>query len=221
MRSFASVLVGLALTTQASATMVVRYDDKPNLRSTPPPTPTPACQHNLCHKCEPSRDPDTNKIIAGPGSCCDQTDSCYWDRVFKEFICLPDYPWICSPDLTLDGSPKVTVQLFAESLCPDCINYAQTQLAPLMADHARLVDLTVYPYGNAEETENSDGTYSFSCQHGNNECTANMYEACAILHFPSIVKASGAPAWFPFFDCMEVRNGLVARRNVNASEALP
>lgn len=66
---------------------------------TPEPTPTPACQHNLCHKCTPDKDPDSGRPISGPGSCCDSTDTCYWDRVFKEFICLPDYPWICdAPD---------------------------------------------------------------------------------------------------------------------------
>ena len=46
----------------------------------------------------------------------------------------------------------VTVQLFAESLCPDCINYAQTSLAPAMSALSPIISLEVYPYGNAEET---------------------------------------------------------------------
>ncbi|GMH56211.1 hypothetical protein TrST_g4122 [Triparma strigata] len=76
---------------------------------TPEPTPTPACQHNLCHKCTPDKD-DNGRPIAGPGSCCDSTDSCYWDRVFKEFICLPDYPWICAAPNEDGHEPEFVVK---------------------------------------------------------------------------------------------------------------
>ena len=53
-----------------------------------PPTPTPACQANLCHLCVPDE-------RGGAGTCCDETNSCVYDKVFKEYICLPDYEWIC------------------------------------------------------------------------------------------------------------------------------
>ncbi|GMH63889.1 hypothetical protein TL16_g03828 [Triparma laevis f. inornata] len=96
----------------------------------------------------------------------------------------------------------VTVQLFSESLCPDCINYAQTSLAPAMASLSPIISLEVYPYGNAEETQNADGSWQFDCQHGDNECTANLYEACAIKHFPK-VDDNNVPQWYPFFECME------------------
>jgi len=39
----------------------------------------------------------------------------------------------------------VTVQLYAEALCPDCIAYSSTQLAPLMAAIPQLVTLSVFP----------------------------------------------------------------------------
>ena len=32
------------------------------------------------------------------------------------------------------------------------------------------------PYGNARTTDNGDGTYSFSCQHGNLECQGNIVQ---------------------------------------------
>ncbi|GMI19675.1 hypothetical protein TrCOL_g1003 [Triparma columacea] len=64
-------------------------------------TEASSCQSNLCHICTPTKD-SSGRPIAGPGNCCINPDGnaeiCQWDRVFKEFICLPDYPWICSPD---------------------------------------------------------------------------------------------------------------------------
>jgi len=30
------------------------------------------------------------------------------------------------------------------------------------------------PFGNAYETKNTDGTYSYKCQHGTSECLGNL-----------------------------------------------
>lgn len=57
------------------------------------------------------------------------------------------------------------------------------------------MDFMIFPYGNAAETRKPDGTYSFTCQHGASECTANMIEVCAI-HFHNT-------SWFDFIFCME------------------
>jgi len=62
--------------------------------------------------------------------------------------------------------------------------------------------LMAYPYGNAKETKNADGTWSFTCQHGVGECIGNMYEACGIEHFPN-VSSSGVPQWWNYFYCLE------------------
>jgi len=67
---------------------------------------------------------------------------------------------------------------------------------------ATITDFMAYPYGNAQEKQNADGTWTFSCQHGNSECIGNMYESCAIEHYPT-VSAAGVPAWWPFFLCLE------------------
>ena len=34
----------------------------------------------------------------------------------------------------------------------------------------------MYPYGNAKETQNKDGSWTFQCQHGEKECTGNIIE---------------------------------------------
>jgi len=62
--------------------------------------------------------------------------------------------------------------------------------------------LSSFPYGNAKETQNADGTWTFTCQHGVNECIGNMYEACAIEHNNS-TGTNNVPTWWPFFYCME------------------
>ena len=96
----------------------------------------------------------------------------------------------------------VKVQLFAEALCPDCINYTTTQLSALMEAVPEIVELQVFPYGNAKETgPDDDGLYDFACQHGENECLGNLFEACAIAHYPG--KINDLPEWLPFYECME------------------
>lgn len=42
-----------------------------------------------------------------------------------------------------------------------------------------MVNISIYPYGNANE-KGSAGSYTFTCQHGENECDGNMVETCYI-----------------------------------------
>jgi len=63
--------------------------------------------------------------------------------------------------------------------------------------------LRVFPYGNANEKQNADGTWTFTCQHGNSECIGNMYEDCAIEHYNSMDPSGLYPTWWPFFLCEE------------------
>lgn len=59
------------------------------------------------------------------------------------------------------------------------------------------MDFMLYPYGNAQQTKNADGSYSFTCQHGAKECEGNLVIACA-QHFHN--KTS---EWFGFTECLE------------------
>jgi len=65
------------------------------------------------------------------------------------------------------------------------------------------MDLRCFPYGNANEVKNADGTWRFSCQHGTEECIGNMYEACAIEHYNKS-DATNVPVWWGFFYCLEL-----------------
>eukprot|EP01083_Nonionella_stella_P048791 130257_1 len=42
-----------------------------------------------------------------------------------------------------------------------------------------MVNISIYPYGNANERQ-SGGEWTFTCQHGANECDGNMVETCFI-----------------------------------------
>ena len=43
-----------------------------------------------------------------------------------------------------------------------------------------VLNIHIYPYGNAEESQNPDGSWSFKCQHGSKECYGNLLEACIL-----------------------------------------
>eukprot|EP00484_Ammonia_sp_Unknown_P013865 CAMPEP_0197072196 /NCGR_PEP_ID=MMETSP1384-20130603/209975_1 /TAXON_ID=29189 /ORGANISM="Ammonia sp." /LENGTH=207 /DNA_ID=CAMNT_0042511013 /DNA_START=204 /DNA_END=827 /DNA_ORIENTATION=+ len=43
-----------------------------------------------------------------------------------------------------------------------------------------MVNITIYPYGNANERQLSNGSWSFTCQHGEDECQGNLVETCFI-----------------------------------------
>lgn len=66
-----------------------------------------------------------------------------------------------------------------------------------------IISFRDFPYGNANEKQNADGTWTFTCQHGVTECEGNMYEDCAIEHYNTTDKSGLYPTWWPFFLCME------------------
>ncbi|XP_022822422.1 GILT-like protein 2 [Spodoptera litura] len=81
---------------------------------------------------------------------------------------------------------KVEIKLFYECLCPDCRIFDTMSLKPTVAKLAPYLKLHLYPYGNAQTTEISDGVYKFKCQHGPKECYGNKLHACAIDYLSNI-----------------------------------
>ena len=61
-----------------------------------------------------------------------------------------------------------------------------------------ILEVRLYPYGNAKEIPLPDGSYAYKCQHGEEECKGNFIEAC-------ILDATNYnPEYFlPVIDCME------------------
>ena len=77
---------------------------------------------------------------------------------------------------------KVNLGLYHESLWPACVSYIGGALKTAWdcEDWTKMVNITIYPYGNADEHQESNGTWIFNCQHGNDECEGNLVETCFI-----------------------------------------
>lgn len=73
----------------------------------------------------------------------------------------------------------VKIGLYYESLCPGCRTFITSMLYPTSVLLGDIMDLTLVPYGNAQETFDGE-KYIFTCQHGERECKGNMIEACLL-----------------------------------------
>ena len=77
--------------------------------------------------------------------------------------------------------PKI--QIYIESLCPDCINFITKSFKSFYENvkNPNLAEIEFIPYGNAKEVYNeTTGRYDFTCQHKENECYGNIIETCTI-----------------------------------------
>ncbi|XP_046548800.1 gamma-interferon-inducible lysosomal thiol reductase-like [Haliotis rubra] len=93
-------------------------------------------------------------------------------------------------------APPVNFTLYYESLCPDCRNFITTQLFPAFTAVGSIFNLTLVPYGNAEEKKVGD-KWVFQCQHGEEECAENLLDTC-LLNIVNDINIA-----FPFINCME------------------
>jgi interferon gamma-inducible protein 30 len=103
--------------------------------------------------------------------------------------------------LVANISSKPLIEIYVESLCPDCMQFFETSFTNYIAqgDHNDLADVVVYPFGNAKEDKKGE-IYAFTCQHGPNECYGNSYYACANYFLPQKTNPDAA---FKFITCME------------------
>jgi len=80
------------------------------------------------------------------------------------------------------ASDPVKVDLYFEGLCPGCHAMILTQLYPTYQKVKEIMDIDLYAYGNARYWKNPNGSYGFSCQHGEAECKTNMIISCFQAH---------------------------------------
>mmetsp|Transcript_35256 Transcript_35256/g.71415 ORF Transcript_35256/g.71415 Transcript_35256/m.71415 type:complete len:287 (+) Transcript_35256:237-1097(+) len=86
-------------------------------------------------------------------------------------------------EATANVGDRISIELYFESQCPGCrevltTSFKQAYAAP---GFLKMADVTLVPFGNAEETPSADGDgYDFKCQHGPSECRYNAVEACAL-----------------------------------------
>ena len=70
-----------------------------------------------------------------------------------------------------------------ESLCPYCILFLTTSIKEFYTEVEKpnVADIEIIPYGNARETYDSTlQKYTFTCQHGDNECYGNLIMTCSL-----------------------------------------
>ena len=96
---------------------------------------------------------------------------------------------------------RIKVELYYESQCPGCREVLTTSFKEAYAAEGflKMADVTLVPFGNAEETPSDDPVlpYDFVCQHGPSECRYNAVEACALAKIGCPYKA------FAFINCIE------------------
>lgn len=82
--------------------------------------------------------------------------------------------------LVKDDQPLQIVAL-TESLCPYCQEFITTSFATAIntKDIEKIANITMIPFGNAKETQ-SGGHYTFTCQHGADECLGNAVFNCIL-----------------------------------------
>nr|XP_057925040.1 gamma-interferon-inducible lysosomal thiol reductase-like [Doryrhamphus excisus] len=108
----------------------------------------------------------------------------------------PPSQWCSSPDLAVQcgvleqclhanstrlrqTAEPVQLDVYYESLCPDCIFYITQVLYPTWVLLQDILSVNLVPFGNAQEKPDG-GKYIFKCQHGEQECLGNMIQACLL-----------------------------------------
>ena len=77
--------------------------------------------------------------------------------------------------------PNITI--YMESLCPYCIQFITTSIKDFYTEvnKPNLANIEIIPYGNAkEEYDSTTNKYTFTCQHGDNECYGNLIMSCGL-----------------------------------------
>ncbi|KAH6941528.1 hypothetical protein HPB50_019259 [Hyalomma asiaticum] len=104
-------------------------------------------------------------------------------------LCLLCHLTAASADVDFAGggsrpSHRVKVKLFYETHCPYSRNFITKQLWPTYLKLSERLSVRLVPYGMARKKEavDADGRKrtEITCQHGHNECVANMIQACAV-----------------------------------------
>ena len=90
---------------------------------------------------------------------------------------------ICLLQIASIYSAVPQIDVYVESLCPDCVDFIEGSFAEFYKyeNNEQLGIVNFIPFGNAEEKWNeSKQKWEFTCQHGENECYGNLIETCAI-----------------------------------------
>lgn len=74
---------------------------------------------------------------------------------------------------------KVQLVVYYETLCPDSQKFITTQFVPLWDQSSNYLNVTLVPYGKST-MDTVNGTDTFTCHHGPDECYGNKVQACIL-----------------------------------------
>lgn len=81
-------------------------------------------------------------------------------------------------------TPRVSIDVYYESMCPYSIDFITKQLWPTYQTLGNYMNVRLYPYGNARTVASKDMygkiTDVIYCQHGQSECLGNTVQCCAL-----------------------------------------
>ncbi|XP_061406687.1 gamma-interferon-inducible lysosomal thiol reductase-like [Lethenteron reissneri] len=112
------------------------------------------------------------------------------------------------------GAEAVSLELYAESLCPGCRAFTTGQLYGTWLLLGDIMNVTLVPYGNAQEKHDGD-QWVFTCQHGPQECLGNLLQACLIHYLPNNADH------LPIIYCMEAAEDPVSAASQCAALLAP
>jgi interferon gamma-inducible protein 30 len=84
--------------------------------------------------------------------------------------------------IDLKNGPKVEVVVYYEAFCPYCQRFITKALWQAWNSFGLkdIMSVELVPWGNANSVFLMDESYNFTCDHGPEECRANMWQACAV-----------------------------------------
>ncbi|XP_077500103.1 gamma-interferon-inducible lysosomal thiol reductase-like isoform X1 [Amblyomma americanum] len=91
---------------------------------------------------------------------------------------------LCHPKTACEHDPKVSVEVFYETYCPDSRNFVLEELNGTYAELSDIIQLQLVPYGKASRRELPNKWFTFDCQHGDKECYGNLLQTCVIKYYP-------------------------------------
>lgn len=114
-----------------------------------------------------------------------------------------------SINICFSEETKLQIDIYTESLCPDCRNFLITSFKKAFEtkDLSSLYEYNLYVHGNANQELSNDG-WNFTCQHGPKECMGNLMQNCVL----NITRNS--EKGFKFVICFE-ENIKVFKKNID------
>lgn len=108
----------------------------------------------------------------------------------------------------VEAADPVPVTVYYESLCPDSIKFYINQLFPVMqvANLSTHIDLNLVVYGKSTHEKLENGSWAFTCHHGERECYGNKVQACAMSEMTSKNER------LAYLNCL--LKGMLANRNI-------